>query len=130
MKPLLFGTALLVLVTTSANGQERRDRHALRWSVVALVSAEAIDWSTTGAILNRGGHEHNVLFSAFHDRPVQTVTACAALDVGGLLAWHRLMRQHRRLEVVGLLVATAYRVHVDVGQLHRYRHPSDTSFNW
>ncbi len=82
----------------------------LQSALRAYALVAALDGVSTYQALQAGGHERNPLLSFAHDRPAPTVALNAASDLGTLLLWQRIGRQHPKLATIGLLSTTALRV--------------------
>jgi hypothetical protein len=112
---LLFGTVMLLAVATPVAGQSR--------TAVGVFSAAATsDWVSTYSFLSQpalGMHEVNPVLKPFKNRPVPTVLAGAAIDVGGLWLWNRYVgRCHPRLATLGLYSASVFRAWLATRNAH------------
>lgn len=105
MKKILGLAVALMLLSSTAQAQ------SLKAPVITFGVAASMDWASTyHANVAHHGHEDNVLINGLMDSPKLMITAGAAIDVVGTVAWYRLMKNHRKLANAGMYVAAVFRL--------------------
>lgn len=132
MKGLILIALLAVAVPAQGQTVEKQAEPSLRVPIITFAVAASADWVSTYRFLDKNGfsktgvvmvspageitgpyvvrtHEANPALRWIH-RPIPTVIAGAAMDVGVVYGWTKLMRNHRRAAAIGLYVASAFRL--------------------
>jgi hypothetical protein len=109
VRPVLFGALIAMTITASATAQ------SFKLPTVAFLVAAAGDWTTTAVDLAAGASEVNPVLKPFHNAPIATVAAGAAIDVAGLHAWtHFVGKRHPKIATTGLYMAAAFRAYLAI----------------
>jgi hypothetical protein len=93
-----------LLVATEARAQ-------VDFATVTFAGAAAADWASTHES-TKYFREANPVISWLDHKPKAMIALGAGIDVAGVLAWHRLTRNHKRLRAAGLYGAAAARVFI------------------
>src|SRR2546428_10780868 len=95
-------TTVLRLVGAPFDAQSPEDASDRHVAARLFAMAAAVDWMTTAHSLEfHHGHENNPLIN-WAPTPMTTIAVGAAIDVGALALWERVMRNHPRASTVGL----------------------------
>lgn len=114
------GLLALALLSIGTPVQCQTSEH-LKLPTLIFAGAAAADWASTYRNLAPYGHEANPLLQPFHDQPVPTVIAGAALDVAAVWTWNRFIgRRHPKMAALGLYAAAGFRVWMAARNVQRW----------
>ena len=109
-----FVTLFLLLSSRGAIAQESASQASLNLPTAIFASAAAADWATTYHGVSSGKFaEGNPTIRQWQDHPAGMVAAGAAMDVGSVLLWRRLVgRRHRKIAAAGLYAVATFRMYL------------------
>jgi hypothetical protein len=99
----LAGAVVLVVTLAAAGSAEAQDV-----ATVAFASGATADWISTHENV-KYFREGNPLLRWLDHKPKAMIALGAGMDVAGVYAWHRLMKNHPKWRKVGLYGAAAAR---------------------
>ena len=85
-----------------------------------FIGASSADWVSTHQFLKCqcGITEGNPTIAWLEHKPAQMIALGAAIDGGGLLAWKYATRNHSKLQKIGLIAASSFRVYLAAKNFH------------